>query len=229
VYRLPNVIKIVTVTKVLESKLVQRYGMTNVKTIYNPLNFELIDVQSAAANPFTFNYCVAVGSFKYQNGFDLLIEAYCTSKLLGHTKLVIVGDGALRPKLESQIESLSLQNDVILAGKQMNPFQYMAHADFFVLSSRFEGFPNVLVEALACGKACIATDFETGPREIITDGLNGMLIEVNSAEAIRVALDQFATDPGLVARYAANARQSVAHLALASIADEWLSLAPEKA
>ncbi len=81
--------------------------------------------------------------------------------------LYIIGDGILRDKLQQQIKRLNLNDRVFLLGKKKNPYKYLSKADSFVFSSNREGFPNVLVEALACNLAIISTDCKSGPREIL--------------------------------------------------------------
>ena len=91
--------------------------------------------------------------------------------------LIIVGDGELRTDLENQVNTLQLHHKVHFVGTQNNPFPYLAGARFLTLSSRTEAFPMVLIEALALKCPVVATDCPTGPREIVRDGENGLLVE----------------------------------------------------
>ncbi len=93
-------------------------------------------------------------------------------------KLLILGDGPLREKLERQIQSLNLCNNIALLGYKDNPYPYYALADIFVLSSLVEGLPNVLVEAMMCGCTPVSTDCPTGPREVLNNGEYGYLVPV---------------------------------------------------
>ncbi len=223
-YRFKNVKKIVTVSKAIQKKLEDRYHFNNVTTIYNPIDFEAIEVQASEQRPVDYKYVLAVGSFKSQNGFDLLIRAFAESKMKKDIRLVILGDGHERNKYESLIIELGLQGKVMLPGKTKNPYVYMRNAEFFILSSRYEGFPNVLIEALACSAACIATDCETGPNEIIEPGQNGMLIPVENVEELTRAMDVLFSDDSLRKKFSQNARQSISHLELSQIASQWLKL-----
>jgi glycosyltransferase involved in cell wall biosynthesis len=95
--------------------------------------------------------------------------------------LVILGEGSERGKLEGMVRRMGLEGEVSLLGFVENPFKFMKRAKVFVLSSRFEGFPLVLVEALALGMRVVATDCESGPREILGGGRWGILVSVGDA------------------------------------------------
>jgi glycosyltransferase involved in cell wall biosynthesis len=109
----------------------------------------------------------------------------------GHTnaRLMILGEGDLRPELERLVGSLGLQARVFMPGFVPNPYAYMAKADLFVLSSRFEGLPTVLIEALACGCRVASCDCPSGPREILKDGELGALVPVGDVEAMSRAIE----------------------------------------
>jgi glycosyltransferase involved in cell wall biosynthesis len=222
-YKLPNVKKIVPCSFGIEKKMKARYGFANLETIHNPLDFEMIDKLLEKDRPLDFDYVLAVGGFKSQNAFDLLIKAYAASNTRKSLKLVIVGDGQLRPEFEALIQELGLANEVILAGKQKNPFIYMKYCTLYILPSLYEGFPNVLAEALACGAACISTDCETGPNEMIVSGENGILIPVGDIAAITESMDRLFANKSLLETFRSRARDSVSHLALPRIGERWLS------
>jgi glycosyltransferase involved in cell wall biosynthesis len=112
---------------------------------------------------------------------------------------LILGEGKERPLLEELIKKLGLEHDVRLPGFVMNPYAYMARASLFVLSSRWEGLPTVLIEALCCGTPVVSTDCPSGPREILRDGQYGQLVPVGDVEelarAIAAALNNKAPSP----------------------------------
>ncbi|ELR96303.1 glycosyltransferase [Gloeocapsa sp. PCC 73106] len=145
---------------------------------------------------------VACGRLNQQKGFSDLIKALVTVQKLIPTHLWIIGEGELRPVLQSQIESLGLSESVRLLGFQANPYQYMAKADVFVLSSIYEGFGNVIVEAMACGTPVVATDCPYGPREIINSGVNGLLVKPGDSEALAEGIIQVLQDPQLQVQFA---------------------------
>ena len=120
---------------------------------------------------------LAVGRLVPQKGFDFLIEAF---KNVAHGfpnwDLVILGEGPARPLLEKRIEELNLHDRIALPGRVGNVSEWYARADTYVLSSRFEGFPMTLIEAMASGVAVVSYDCETGPRDVIDAGWNGLLV-----------------------------------------------------
>lgn len=126
-------------------------------------------------------------------GYPDLINAISILKKNGPIKLAILGEGDFRPELEALIDELELADTVRLLGFQKNPLKFFKHADVFVLSSYFEGLPNVLIEAMAAGCTLVSTDCPTGPREVLQDGKYGHLIPmhdpVSMANAIKEALE----------------------------------------
>jgi glycosyltransferase involved in cell wall biosynthesis len=102
--------------------------------------------------------------------------------------LLILGEGAERPALEALVTQLGLDDAVSMPGFVENPYAYMARAALFVLSSRWEGLPTVMIEALCCGLPLVATDCPSGPREILRDGEYGQLVPVGNAPALAQAM-----------------------------------------
>ncbi len=134
------------------------------------------------------NLVVAIGRLTPQKGFDVLIEAMARLGEDHPARLVILGEGDDRPKLQEQIRRLDLGHRVSLPGYVDNPAAYLGDADAFVLSSRYEGLPTVLIEALAIGTPIVATRCPTGPDEILDGGRWGRLVEVENPVAIANAL-----------------------------------------
>jgi glycosyltransferase involved in cell wall biosynthesis len=136
---------------------------------------------------------VAAGRLAPWKGFDVLLLAMKELLKTRPARLLILGDGPSRPELEKMIEDNGLQQAVKLPGYVANPLKYYRNADVFVLSSRVEGLPNVLVEAMMCGCTPVSTDCPTGPREVLEGGKYGYLVPMNDpvamAEAIVKALD----------------------------------------
>jgi glycosyltransferase involved in cell wall biosynthesis len=136
---------------------------------------------------------LAVGRLTPQKDFATLIRAFAEVRRNRPVRLMILGEGVQRPELEMLVRGLNLESDVSLPGFVENPYAYMAHASAFVLSSRWEGLPTVLIEALACGTRVIATDCRSGPREILADGRFGPLVPLRNvpvlAETITAALN----------------------------------------
>jgi len=220
-HRVKNVIAVSNdVVEILQDD----YGLKNVSRIYNPVNPE--DILAEVDKPYQHSrpYIVALGRFHEVKRYDLLIDAYSQSKLQKECDLIIVGDGELRGELEEQIQRLNLEEKVHLTGTQSNPFPYLAGAKFLVLSSRTEAFPTVLIEALALKCPIVATDCPTGPREIVREGENGLLVENENTEALSQAMDKLYFDEKLLAHFKKNALESIQHLTGDVIAAEWLAL-----
>ena len=142
---------------------------------------------------------VAVGRLQIQKDYPTLIQAFARVRQTRPVRLMILGEGKERPKLEALIQELGLEDDVSLPGFVMNPYAYMARASLFVLSSRWEGLPTVLIEALCCGTPAVSMDCPSGPYEILRGGQYGKLVPVGEAEAlalaIRTTLDSKTTCP----------------------------------
>ena len=150
---------------------------------------------------------VACGRLAPQKGYRYLLDAFVDVHRRTGAHLWILGDGPERSALEERIRKLRLDSAVELLGFQTNPLPFMAAADVFVLSSIYEGFGNVLVEAMATGRAVVSTDCPHGPREIITDGQDGLLVAPADAAALARALVQVLDDPQLRDRLGRAARR----------------------
>jgi glycosyltransferase involved in cell wall biosynthesis len=142
---------------------------------------------------------LAVGRLTDQKAFDVLIQAFSFVRKERPARLLILGEGENRSALESLIKRLGLEQDVDLMGFVQNPYPYMAHASLFVLPSRWEGLPTVLIEALYLGAPIIATDCPGGSREILKDGRYGRLIPMDAplvlAESIIKSLKECRISP----------------------------------
>ncbi len=148
---------------------------SKIKTIPNIVDIDKVSqLKDQAIDPRTMSFIedkhciISVGRFAAAKGFDNLIKSFSIlSKNDNDARLIIIGDGELRGNIERLISNLNLKDKVLLTGFQDNPFKYISKADVFVLSSLYEGFPNVLVEAMACSTPVIATDCPSGPAEIL--------------------------------------------------------------
>lgn len=131
---------------------------------------------------------LGVGRLTAQKAFDVLIKAFAAVRTQCEARLMILGDGEERPKLLTLIHALGLQSVVSLHGFVDNPLAYISRAKVFVLSSAWEGLPGVLIQALACGTPVVATDCDSGPREILEGGRYGRLVPVGDIEALSAAI-----------------------------------------
>jgi glycosyltransferase involved in cell wall biosynthesis len=134
-----------------------------------------------------------MGRLTRQKDFPSLLRAFAKVRAERPCKLVILGEGGDREKLERLARELGIDEDFYLPGFAPNPYKYLRRADLFVLSSAWEGSPNVLTEALALGIPVVATDCPSGPREVLDGGKFGPLVRVGDvdglAEAMRQVLD----------------------------------------
>jgi glycosyltransferase involved in cell wall biosynthesis len=220
----PRVKNVIAVSEDVANLLQSDYGLKNVSRIYNPVNVEDIVAQVQEAYKHPKPYIMALGRFHEVKRYDLLIDAYAKSRMQQECDLIIVGDGELRTELENQVNALQLHHKVHFAGAQNNPFPYLAGAKFLTLSSRTEAFPMVLIEALALKCPIVATDCPTGPREIVRDGENGLLVENENTEAFSEAIDKLFYNEVLQQKFRNNAVDSIKHLSGDVIAKEWLAL-----
>lgn len=133
-------------------------------------------------------HLVTVGSFKPVKDHETLLRGLAELRKRTDARLLLLGDGDGRSRIEALISDLGLSEGVTLGGFQTDPHAYVALADAFVLSSRSEGFGNVLVEALACGTPVVSTDCPTGPREILDHGRFGRMVPVGDPGALAEAI-----------------------------------------
>jgi glycosyltransferase involved in cell wall biosynthesis len=138
---------------------------------------------------------IAVGRLAYQKNYPVLLNAFALVRKNRPCRLIIMGEGLLRSSMERQVKSLGLQNDVLMPGFIGNPFPYMSGADCFVLASKFEGLPGVLIQALACGVMPVSTDCPSGPAEILENGKYGILVPVDDADALADGMEKALTNP----------------------------------
>jgi len=150
---------------------------------------------------------LAVGKLKPQKDFETLIRAFARLRRRRFARLVILGEGERRRRLERLARRLGLAGDVAFAGFCANPFAWMARAKLLVSSSRFEGFSNVLAEALACGATIVSTDCRHGPAEILDGGAHGCLVPVGDTEAMAEAMFRALDRPADPARQRARAER----------------------
>lgn len=133
---------------------------------------------------------LSVGRLHMQKDYGTLLQAFKLVREKQKARLIILGDGNERQTLEKQIQDLGIAEDVSLPGFVDNPHAYMANADVYVLSSRWEGLPTVLVEALYCGATLVATDCPSGPKEILQNGKLGCLVQMQNPESIADGIQQ---------------------------------------
>ena len=219
-----NANKVISVSHAIEEIIKQKFDLKNTITIHNPYDFSKIGIEKET--PISGEYIMYFGRFdeKVKN-FSLMLEAFYLSKIyLQGYKLLLMGEGSDLAIIEENIERLQLKDFVSIYPFNKNPFQYVQQAKFTILTSRHEGFPLSIVESLALGTPVISVDCDSGPKELIKDGFNGLLIENNNSPVLALAMKKLVDDTNLYDFCKKNASKSVEHLSLETISKQWESI-----
>lgn len=202
--------RIVSVARGTADDLARTTGLPRerIEVVHNPIvTPELMELAKAPVDHPWFRpgeppVVVSVGRLSPQKDFGTLLRAFALVRDRRPARLVILGEGPERGSLEKLVSELGLVDAASLPGWVANPYPWMVHAGAYVLSSRWEGLPSVLIEALYCGVPIVATDCLSGPREILDDGEHGLLVPVGDVEAlargIESALDGHVQPPAPV-------------------------------
>jgi glycosyltransferase involved in cell wall biosynthesis len=204
----PQVDRIIAVSNGVKESLIQTGNVPEslIQTIYNPvITPAVLQQMEVPANHPWFEQShipviISAGRLTKQKDHATLLQAFATLRKQMPAKLLILGDGEERPILERLAQKLNIQDHISLPGFVENPFSYMKRADVFVLSSRWEGFGNVLVEAMACQTPVVSTDCPSGPSEILENGKYGSLTPVGNADMLANAMLEMLNRPFPVAR-----------------------------
>jgi glycosyltransferase involved in cell wall biosynthesis len=192
-------------------------GFNNVGVMHNSLSFYPETVSDLSSK-----VVVAAGRYASEKGYDRLIDAFA-AVAPDHPDWVlkIFGHGPLQKALTRQVERLGLQGRVFLPGLAGDIEAELRAASVFALSSVHEGLPMALAEAMACGVPCVAFDCAPGVREIVTDGVDGIVVPPRNVEALAAGLDRLMGDADLRARYGSAARTSVRRFAPDAVLRQW--------
>ena len=166
---------------------------------------------------------IAVGRLVNQKGFDFLLRAFSIFVKSFEAELVILGDGPLKFELTKLANSLSISDKVSFLGFKSNPYLDIANADVFILSSRWEGFANVIVESMACGTPVIASNCNYGPAEIICHGVNGFLFEPNNIDDLLSCMKILYHDESLKLKFVRNGIIRAKDFSYDKISSDYLS------
>jgi glycosyltransferase involved in cell wall biosynthesis len=222
-YRLAD--RIIATSAGVADDLVGRFGIARerIRVVHNPVDLEAVarNSQEPIDPPFDQLWrkpvVVSAGRLADAKNFPLLVEAFAELRRRVPATLFILGAGEREAAIRAQIAQHGLDGAVILCGFQPNPWKFIARADVFALTSHYEGFGNVLVEAMACGVPVVATR-SPGTQEIVSIELDGLLVENDAPAAVAAALERVLGDETYRRRLAAGARNSARRFALPAIA-----------
>jgi glycosyltransferase involved in cell wall biosynthesis len=178
-----------------------RVDQRKVKLIYNGIDIGHVRRLAAESPDLLAGYSgktiLTACRLNAQKDFVTLLRAFREVREQIESRLVIVGDGELRGEIMDRAREIGIEKDLVITGFQQNPYRLIKSADVFVLSSFFEGFGNVIVEAMALNVPVVATDAPSGPSEIIQDQVNGILVPVQDHGTMANAVINLLTDRGL--------------------------------
>lgn len=202
-------------------------SLSNIKVIYNPVIddsfLELVNEKIEDSNFLkkSLPNVLAVGRLTKAKDYPTLLKAFSIVIKEIPANLLIIGDGEDKSNIIDIINNLKISENVFLLGFQKNPLKYMAKADVFVLSSILEGFPNALVEAMACGVPAIATDCQSGPNEIIEDGKSGFLVPVSDEVILAKMIVKLLKDAELRGRISEEGKKRAKYFSVARSTKEF--------
>lgn len=184
--------------------------------IYNSFDFNKIREKSLQENTIKQkeylkdNYIVAVGRLEEtQKDFTTLIEAYALVESKIKEKLFIIGEGRHRKELENLVKKLKIEEKVLFMGYQSNPFPWIKNSNLFVHSSKFEGLPTVLIEAMILERPIIATDCPTGPKEILENGKSGILVSIGNKKELAEKIEKILLNQNFKNEIVENSKKNI--------------------
>lgn len=197
-----------------------------ISVVPNPIDLDRIRRLAAQppAHAMDEPFILSVGRLNYQKGHDLLLHAFAKSAHRATHRLVVAGEGVEEGKLRALAGELGIADRVSFIGFQDNPWAWMSRSDLFVLPSRWEGCPNALGEALACGVPSLSSDCRFGPSELIAHGKDGWLAAVEDGEAFAAAMDRLLGDSALRESLGAAARSNMERFGLRSVLPQFGTL-----
>ncbi|WP_165805954.1 glycosyltransferase [Marixanthomonas spongiae] len=218
---------VVGVSKAISEHINTTYHTQKAVTIYNPI---AAFPENAAVEGSNEKYILYLGRIEEQvKNFTLLLNAYQKSQLVAKDiKLKLVGSGPDVAWLNKKIQTMGLSEYVSWQGFTPMVLPYLKNALYLTLTSYYEGFPRVLIEALAAGTPVISVNCKSGPDEIIDHMKNGLLVENHSVEALSEAMNTLAFDEKLYKTCKQYAQKSVSHLTMDAIAKEWAAVLTNK-
>ena len=218
-----------SVSKEISQRFKEEFQIKNMHTIYNAFNFKEIEKKALEKNAFgieTDTYIIFYGRIDdHHKNLKLLLKAYKKSKLPEQNiKLLVLGDGEDFNEIVNYTKELQLETHIVFKGFTVNPYPYVKNALFTMLTSRHEGFPMVLPESLALATPVISVNCKSGPKEVIENKVNGLLVENYDENALAEAMNSFIFDKVLYKHCKANAKQSVEKFSVENISRDWNNL-----
>jgi glycosyltransferase involved in cell wall biosynthesis len=196
----PKADRIIAISEGVKTSLVASgIDSSRITVIPNFIDYQMIGKPPKTSFPIPMDkpIIVSAGRLIEQKDFATLLRAFTLVKASLDARLMIVGAGPLDRKLKAQAHGLGIARDVIFTGWIANPFEVMKKAHLFVLCSRYEGFGNVIIEAMACGLPVICTDCPGGPREILANGRYGKLVKIGDAKQIAESIIEVLGNPDI--------------------------------
>ena len=208
--------------------LVRDFGLSPGRVYVAPNPIDLARIEAGARTPLDIEgrrpFIVTAGRLEHQKGQDLLLRAFASSRACDGLDLVILGEGSLGAQLRALASELGVAERLRFQGFEANPWAWFGRARLFVLPSRWEGFPNALLEAMACGAPVVASACDFGPREAIASGRSGLLTPVDDVEALRAALEAVLSDPARARSLGAAAKARAADYGLAKSVEAYSAI-----
>lgn len=223
--------KIIAVSNFIKSDLIKSFSIkeSRVMVIYNPVDIEKINMLASAEVAEQWfkedvPVVISVGRLLKEKDHETLLKAFAIAKKQADMRLLIVGEGKEKHKLKEISKKIGMDNDVAFLGYKKNPFKYMKRATVFVLSSLYEGFPNVIVEAMACGVPVISTQYNPCQHEIIEHEKTGIVIPIADEKALAEAILRLLRDKKLCVSLTEEAMKKVAYFSIERIANRYRSV-----
>ena len=221
--------KIISLSSGVKDEISEDYNLSSKKiiTIHNPVEIDKIKSEASIQTKTPWGnwsknhyVVISIGRLIFQKGYDVLIESM--TKISLPVKLIIIGEGEERDNLEKKISEYNSKDNIMLAGFQYDIANWLTKADLFVLSSRWEGFGHVIIEAMASGIPVLSTNCPHGPKDIIVNNHNGRLVDFN-ADKIALEISELLSSKSRH-KYVENAFKDIVKFSSKNISKQYCNL-----